>query len=301
MPVILPTPIAQIFWPHEIYGEEIVLDTEDHRVPKPGTVRVRALDGFLFVKDGRLVYPTYDKCPDWWKGVEVYGYASALTGDFRHFIWAGHWDEDFDGKHYEVVCLDNVKSMYKESNQYWREGLEEILWLETGQSKSYALLEPAVEYARGDWSKVIESWTKLPEGQSQADPGFKVFNPKDGRPKWWNGTGNRAWYHLTKQSDSKQERKPLEKTSAGAKPNNMRQSVIKGNISDALGKQPLPSDAKPRTKRRAISGASTTISGKPKKMRRDRPSSCARAFIDNSSLGSRPSSPIEVSSDSDED
>jgi hypothetical protein len=85
-------------------------------------VQVRALDGFLFVKNGRFVYPTFDKPEEWWTGVVAYGYAAALTGEYRYFIWAGQWDQDYEGKHIEVVRLENLVGIYKESHVHWRNG-----------------------------------------------------------------------------------------------------------------------------------------------------------------------------------
>ena len=86
-------------------------------------VRLRALDGFIFMKGSKFVYPKYQlSTPEWWKNVVVYGYIAALTGNFRWFIWAGQWGEDYEGKHLEVVKIENITGMVKESSPHWRNG-----------------------------------------------------------------------------------------------------------------------------------------------------------------------------------
>ncbi|KDN38055.1 hypothetical protein RSAG8_09740, partial [Rhizoctonia solani AG-8 WAC10335] len=191
----LPDPIAYIFAPDPIVPEDTNLDPEDENLPDYGEVKVRALDCFLFVKDGKFVYPKHSHPQHWWKGVLAYGYMAALTGDFKHFIWSGKWGFDFDGKHCEAVILDNLVGLSKERSPHWREGMEPILWLETEQEFVYALLEPAEGYDRGNWKVVIDSWTHLPHPWSKRDPSFTPLNRKDPRPKWWRKDGDRAWRH----------------------------------------------------------------------------------------------------------
>ncbi|KDN33879.1 hypothetical protein RSAG8_13033, partial [Rhizoctonia solani AG-8 WAC10335] len=118
--VRLPDPIAHIFAPHPILPENTTLDPEDPSIAEYGEAKVRALDGFIFVKDGRFVYPTYNQPENWWKGVLAFGYMVALTGDFKYFVWAGQLDEDFDGKHIEVVILANLVGLSKERSVHWR-------------------------------------------------------------------------------------------------------------------------------------------------------------------------------------
>ncbi|CAE6420448.1 unnamed protein product [Rhizoctonia solani] len=190
-----PDPIAYIYAPHQILPEDTTLDPEDPSMPEYGEVKVRALDGFIFVKDGRFVYPTYGLPKRWWNGVLAFGYMAALTGDFKHFIWAGQWDEDFEGKHIEVVILANLVGLSKERSKHWRKGLEHILWLETEQGYVYALLEPAEQFDRGGWGRVNESWTNLPHPGSRRDASFTPLDREAPRPKWWAKDGNRAWNH----------------------------------------------------------------------------------------------------------
>ncbi|KDN34643.1 hypothetical protein RSAG8_12268, partial [Rhizoctonia solani AG-8 WAC10335] len=204
-----PAKIVKLYEPHPIGPENILLDTEDNRSLGEGKVRIRALDGFVFIKNNEYVYPRYqDSTPAWWKDVVAYGYIAALTGDFRYFIWAGQWDEDFDGKHIEVVKLENLQGLYKEANTHWHQKEEHILWLETKAGYSYALLEPAEEYDNGDWLRVTNTWTKLPEGQSTADPSFAPALRDEPRPPWWRGKGSdKAWKHFVKpiQDEARRE------------------------------------------------------------------------------------------------
>ncbi|KAB5589100.1 hypothetical protein CTheo_7462 [Ceratobasidium theobromae] len=96
--------IKNIYEPHPIKPETIFLETEDGSKIKPGMMRVRALDGFVFVKSGEFVYPTCDKTAAWWEGVEAYGLEEILwldsAGGFSYALLEpeaqydrGHWND----------------------------------------------------------------------------------------------------------------------------------------------------------------------------------------------------------------
>ncbi|KAG8731044.1 hypothetical protein FRC11_005270 [Ceratobasidium sp. 423] len=198
MVITAPDVIKTIFDGHAIEPEQFRLDTENHSAAGKDKVIVRALDGFVFLKDGKFVYPAFTtSTAEWWQGVEAYGYTAALTGDFRYFIWAGRWGEDFDGKHMEVVHIPKPVGICKEASKHWRQGEEDILWLESNAGFSYALLEPAEEYDLGRWAGVTHSWTYLPAGGSQCDPTFTSVDRKDEKPSWWKGpSAQMAWDHF---------------------------------------------------------------------------------------------------------
>ncbi|KAG8734413.1 hypothetical protein FRC11_014259 [Ceratobasidium sp. 423] len=191
----LPDPITYIFGSFEIQPENIVLDTEDPRPPKKGQVKVRALDGFVFVKNGRFVYPTYGLPDEWWQGVEAFGYIAALTGDFKYFVWAGQWQEEYPGKHMEVIIIANLRGLAKDANDHWRNG--------------YALLEPAEEYDRGGWTRVTESWTDAPDAALPSDPSFISIKREDPRPEWWDDQGDNAWDHFQGRPTQTPEPEPI--------------------------------------------------------------------------------------------
>ncbi|KAF8746748.1 hypothetical protein RHS01_11501 [Rhizoctonia solani] len=70
-------------------------------------VIVRALDGFVFVKHNKLVYPWYqDSTPEWWEDVQAYGYVTALVGQFKFFVWAGHCGDGEGIKPSLAIWLD---------------------------------------------------------------------------------------------------------------------------------------------------------------------------------------------------
>ncbi|KAB5589094.1 hypothetical protein CTheo_7456 [Ceratobasidium theobromae] len=255
----IPAKIKNVFHPHPIFPENKFLETEDEQPLMLGrdqstiSVRVRALDGFLFVRNGKFVYPTRDKSENWWIGVEAYGYVAAVTGDYKWFIWAGRWDEDFEGKHIEVLHLKNLRGLQKERHSHWRGGLEDILWLDTWQNFSYALLEPDESYNCGQWPGVVRSWTKLPKGQSQADPSFVTIEPDDDRPVWWTKPGDKAWNHMVKMHKREEaEETKTRRASAGGKHGSSSSTKGKQTINSKKGSQPkrkAASDAKPSQKR----------------------------------------------------
>ncbi|QRW21902.1 hypothetical protein RhiXN_09489 [Rhizoctonia solani] len=152
----------------------------------------------FFMRDGKYVYPEYNVCTSkWWKGVVAYGYTAALTGNFKYLVWSGEIDVDYEEKHIEVVAIHNIIGLQKEANKHWRDGLEEILWLETKAGYSYALMEPEEWYDHTKWEAVICSWQNLPSGLSQADPTFTRLSPEDQRPTWFSDAeGLKAWKFL---------------------------------------------------------------------------------------------------------
>ncbi|KAG8734418.1 hypothetical protein FRC11_014264 [Ceratobasidium sp. 423] len=196
MPGRFPDVVAYIFEGFDIHGEDVELDPEDPTPAAEGQVKVRVLDGFLFEKGGRFVYPRADLPSSWWDGVTAFGYTAATTGDYRYFIWAGHWDQDYPGKHIEVVILGGLKGIMKESNVHWRNGKEDILWLDTELGYSYALMEPAEEYDRGSWARVTASWMNVPDEGRPSDPKFIKVNRQAPRPGWWDRAGDEAWEML---------------------------------------------------------------------------------------------------------
>ncbi|KAG8691592.1 hypothetical protein FRC11_000302 [Ceratobasidium sp. 423] len=200
MPAAIPNAVAKLFPGHRIRPEKIELEPEDGSQPSKTQVKVRALDGFVIWKDNKFVYPTYElSTPEWWDGVTVYGYTAALTGDFKYFIWSGHWEEDYPGKHLEVIQIETPLGMYKEASKHWRANTAEILWLESKAGFSYALLDPEEEYDRGHWRSVTKSWTTLPHPDAGRDPAFVRIDPEDAQPSWWSGkAGMKAWNHFVK-------------------------------------------------------------------------------------------------------
>ncbi|KAG8720299.1 hypothetical protein FRC09_009792 [Ceratobasidium sp. 395] len=209
MPMFKLPAIAQpSFDPTKVHGEDVLLKTEAAKRPEEGEVRVRALDHFLFERNGEFVYPTLGKPESWWKGVVVYGYIAALTGPARFLVWAGQWNVDWEGLYIQPRRLGNIVGLTKETHQHWRNGAEHILWLET-EFASYALLSPTDEYDEGDvWKETVETYRELPNG-SQADPAFQTVDPDDDRPYWWNSSGNQSWNKLTEpvRKEERQEKK----------------------------------------------------------------------------------------------
>ncbi|KAG8713771.1 hypothetical protein FRC11_011062 [Ceratobasidium sp. 423] len=191
-----PDVIGFIFDGHTIQPENISLEPESLREPAKGQVITRALDGFVFVKAGKFAYPRYGMPDEWWKDVVVYGYTVALSGAFRYFVWAGLWAEDYYDKHIEVVTIGNIVGLSKETSDHWRNGKQEILWLETELGFSYALLSPADQYDRGNWSQVTESWKVTSDDAPPTDPKFVALRLEDPRPDWWDAKGDDAWEHL---------------------------------------------------------------------------------------------------------
>ncbi|GAB1526334.1 hypothetical protein RhiTH_009501 [Rhizoctonia solani] len=194
----VPKLLEKIYDSFPIRSEKFRLDTESKKKKGKTQVRVRALHGFLFMRDGKYVYPEYNVCTSkWWKGVVAYGYTAALTGNFKYLVWSGEIDVDYEEKHIEVVAIHNIIGLQKEANKHWRDGLEEILWLETKAGYSYALMEPEEWYDHTKWEAVICLWQNLPSGLSQADPTFTCLSPEDQRPTWFSDAeGLKAWKFL---------------------------------------------------------------------------------------------------------
>ncbi|CUA72104.1 hypothetical protein RSOLAG22IIIB_10084 [Rhizoctonia solani] len=203
MPFRWPDPIQYIYQGFEIQKEDFALDTEDPIPAKKGQVKVRALDGFLFIRKGKFFYPTQGLPDEWWKEVTVFGYISALTGNFKYYIWAGQWDEDYDDKHHEVVVLGNLSGISWSADQHWRNGSEPTLWLDTKLGFSYALLEPAEEYDRGSWAPTALSWINASDTAQPTDGLFHRVERHDPRPTWWDSTGDDAWERFQRQVQTK--------------------------------------------------------------------------------------------------
>ncbi|KAG8722670.1 hypothetical protein FRC08_014415 [Ceratobasidium sp. 394] len=216
----VPKEIARLYDNLPFRRENIVLDPEPpHRTPGRTSVIVRALDDFMFLKDGKFTYPTYDKTADWWEGVAAYGWMLSPTGDFKYMAWAGQWESDYPGKHMELVVLKNLKGISKEGDKHWRKGMEEVLWLETGERSAYALLRPALAYnVGGMWEgSVITSWTNLPAGLSQRDPSFRATELESKRPAWWYGTdSDKAWNYFQRPIKEEERRDKAAKNKRAA-------------------------------------------------------------------------------------
>ncbi|KAG9097261.1 hypothetical protein FRC06_007754 [Ceratobasidium sp. 370] len=114
---------------------------------------------------------------------------------------AGFWDEDWGGKHFEAVHIKRVYGISKEKSPSWRSGEEVALWLESEQSFSYVLMEPADVFAAG-WVKVLRSWTDI-EGNAD-DPTFHVVDLNLPRAHWWKAAGDKAWEWLISEKQRKE-------------------------------------------------------------------------------------------------
>ncbi|KAB5587966.1 hypothetical protein CTheo_8594 [Ceratobasidium theobromae] len=161
--------------------------------------------------------------------------------------------------------LDDGTKILKESTSR----LEDILWLDTWQNFSYALLEPDESYNGGQWRGVVQSWTKLPKGQSQADPSFVAIEPNDDRPAWWTKHGNKAWSHMIKAHKREEaEEIKTQRASAGGKP---------GSSSPTKGKQTTNSQSGSKSKRKAMSNEKSSQRRQGKKARHEETSSESEA------------------------
>ncbi|KAG8706671.1 hypothetical protein FRC09_002285 [Ceratobasidium sp. 395] len=122
----LPPIAQQSFDPKKAYNENVLLDSESQMPAKrkgEDEVRVRALDHFLFERNGQFVYPTAGKTESWWKGVVVYGYAAVPAGPSKFLTWAGQWDFECDEPvHFELRRLTNIVDLTKEAHPHWRAG-----------------------------------------------------------------------------------------------------------------------------------------------------------------------------------
>jgi hypothetical protein len=84
---------------------------------------MRALTWFIFVKNETLVAPLYSECTtEFWEGVEVYGFAASLSGNARWHIMGGFWSYDWGNKHFELVHIDRIFGLSKETDEAWRGG-----------------------------------------------------------------------------------------------------------------------------------------------------------------------------------
>ncbi|KAG8722663.1 hypothetical protein FRC08_014408 [Ceratobasidium sp. 394] len=205
--------LNDLYGDHPIRRETFNLDNEDPHKARRNSVKVRALNEFIMVKGGKFVYPMYNlSTPEWWEGVEVYGYMACPVGDSRWHIWSGHWAENFGDRHFELVRIDRVSGICKESNQHWRCGKEKILWLETAQHYAYALTVPAEPYA-GSWPPVLLSWTDIKD--NPGDPTFEIIDPLGSRAPWWGKEGTDAWDHIRKQALKSQKKGKAQKRTDG--------------------------------------------------------------------------------------
>ncbi|KAG8795543.1 hypothetical protein FRC12_012982 [Ceratobasidium sp. 428] len=208
----LPKIIEPIFRGATVHPEGKLLPNES-AMPKKKVgkeLRMRALDNFAFVKDGKFVHPTSGQPQKSWEGVMVYGEVATLTGDGRFFIWAGQWKIDWRDKWFGPRGLKNVTDLYMGTHKYWRGEKEDILWLDT-EYGSYALLEPAAQYdAADEWKASVESYKKVYATGRVRDPTFRQVTQYDERPLWWTKSGNEAWNKLTEEVRAEAEREKAE-------------------------------------------------------------------------------------------
>lgn len=89
----------------------------------PHAARVRLLTDFVFVKDGKLVYPYHKDCTQaFWKGVEVWGFMMAPSGAGKWLAWSLLWHLEWPEKHMELVRIRNIHGMSKEASRHFRNG-----------------------------------------------------------------------------------------------------------------------------------------------------------------------------------
>ncbi|EUC58924.1 hypothetical protein RSOL_284530, partial [Rhizoctonia solani AG-3 Rhs1AP] len=169
---------------YNIMQEEVALHPEDGRKPTKGKCILRALNWFIFVKNGKFTAPVYADCTDeFWPGTTVYGFAASLSGKARWHIMGGFWSYP----------------------PHWRGSVDPVLWLETDMGYSYALLDPASEYSQ-IWKVACHSWTPPGDG---ANPTYLDVDPAFPRPVWWAGT--QSWNYV--QRVVEEEKKKAEEES----------------------------------------------------------------------------------------
>ncbi|QRV80707.1 hypothetical protein RhiJN_08722 [Ceratobasidium sp. AG-Ba] len=279
----LPFNMQKIWGTTKCRSEEYVLDTEAEGRIGSGESRIRYLTDFIFVKDGKIVFPLYEMCTqEFWKGVEVYGFMTGPTSSIdRWYIWSLHWW--LTKQQVELVRIDNVIGIEKQNDPRYRNGNQQVLWLNSRKRYSYALMEPDESVAAG-WNSVILSWR--PQGRDglpvcvQADPDIAL-------PDWWHQKGEvagraawqalqRAWEKKKKEeedeedadddgeerADAKKQQKRKNEAEEDSGPGKRRKpsgSADKGKKKEEVKvvvKPPTTGAAKPPTKGRA--GQSTT-------------------------------------------
>ncbi|QRW21897.1 hypothetical protein RhiXN_09484 [Rhizoctonia solani] len=229
----LPNPIDYIYRDNSILPENHRLDTEEEADIEEGQVQVRALNYFIFEKNGKMAFPYYGVSDEWWKDVVGFGLTIALTGDFKYHAWAGAWDDDYLGKNWEVIILGDLTGISKEKSPHWRAGTEHILWLESNLGYSYALLEPVPYYHPASWARVIESWTNVKHPRRRQNPGFTPLMRTDPRPKWWDAAGDVQWHDGNRTWQSPKAAKTLPR---------LAESIV---VNSDSGLKSRPSSSKP--------------------------------------------------------
>ncbi|KDN35633.1 hypothetical protein RSAG8_11428, partial [Rhizoctonia solani AG-8 WAC10335] len=168
---------------YDVEQEDMNLHPEDGQPPPRGRCIIRALNWFIFVKDGQFIAPIHADCADqFWKGVEVYGFAASLSGTARWHIMGGFWSYQWGDKQVITAKIDPA------------------LWLETKAGKTYVLLDPAPEYS-DIWKVVCHSWTPVADG---ADPTYRDVDPAFPRPIWWGGS--RAWDYVQRMVEEEKKK-----------------------------------------------------------------------------------------------
>ncbi|GAB1523776.1 hypothetical protein RhiTH_006926 [Rhizoctonia solani] len=181
---------------YKIQPKFITLDPESPQELRKGEVIARALDGFMFLKGTKYAYPHQGADAYWWRGIIAFGFVTPLCGSFKYFTWSGHWGADWEEKHLETIIITNIVHISKERNINWRNGTEDILWIETKHGYSYALLEPDAQYNGGYWQPVTESWASTSADGVSANPAFKPLPWHSPRPAWWDALGDKQWEYL---------------------------------------------------------------------------------------------------------
>ncbi|CAE6540611.1 unnamed protein product [Rhizoctonia solani] len=186
---------------YDIQQEDVALHPEDVQRSAQGKRIIRALNWFVFVKDGQPTAPVYSDCTDQsWSGTVVYGFAASLSGKARWHIMGGFWSYAWGEKHFELISIETIVGFSKKYSPHWRGGIDPTLWLETGGGYTYALLDPATEYSQM-WKVVCHSWTPIGDG---ADPTYLDVDPAFPRPVWWAGT--QSWNYVQRMVEDEKKR-----------------------------------------------------------------------------------------------
>ncbi|KAG9099554.1 hypothetical protein FRC06_005157 [Ceratobasidium sp. 370] len=221
------------------------------------SARVRLLTDFIFVKNGEVVYPLYDKCTsDFWDGLEVWGFTMSPTSRNRWLAWSLLWWIDWADKHLALVRIDRISGISKERSEHFRNGNETALWLNSQQGFSYALMEPEDLMAPG-WIPVLRSWEDI------GPLDLKLCRPVDAPagviPEWWHDktkvAGKSAWQaiqkaytkHLTKGREGRSDEEDEDEDDED-------EHVAAPKRRKARSKERAAAAAKPRTRSRKGSG-----------------------------------------------
>ncbi|QRW09547.1 hypothetical protein RhiLY_08546 [Ceratobasidium sp. AG-Ba] len=208
----LPFDMEKVWQTRVCKDEYYVLDTELEGRIGSGLARIRYLTDFIFVRDGKIVFPVYERCtPEFWNGVQVYGFMIGPTTSIdRWYIWSLHWW--MTNQEVQLVRIDDVIGITKQNDLRYRNGNQQVLWLNSRKGYAYALMEPDESIAQG-WRFVNSSWR--PQGRD----GLPACVPADldmPPPDWWHDKGEvagkaawqalqRAWQKKKNEEDDEEE------------------------------------------------------------------------------------------------